>query len=545
MTIAFLISLVFIPMLRPFNNLLYTQDSFNFFFFPFSNTNNPFISFYSHGGLLTSYYNASSLFLQLFFYAFEVVGINLEIAERIFIILTISISNFGLVLMFRSQINSRKCRVKIAEIIGILIYWVNPFTISVTYWHYLTWFLFQAIIPYIFYIILQIDRGDFFTKSTFVSLLVVFSYSTVFYGSYAGVLIIITIFAAFYFLTYSIYYKDLKTFTKKITLLVISTSIELYFAISLLLLYSSTGNLTINNITGGANSYASLISLMKANSFSTSPLRVLTLTAFGYLQSLPIVFAWHQIIYYILIGSIFVPILFVSSSMLSFKTSNYIIFLLSISVIFIIFSIGYNFPFSGFNLMLLKIGGPFLILTNAFYFTIQVYILTLSFVTFIVLSSELSSKNYLKMKKFASDNYFSVKHKTPRMNTFRRNLRFKKVLYLVVIFGAAGVLVTSSFPVLVYGEYESIGPMESSFKLPSDFQELRSFFENNFTSPEYYTLILPLSRVNAVYMKIGNGTFPDPSNLFQSYIPYPVIDWAQTNTSICIDNKLTELPTII
>ena len=147
------------------------------------------------------------------------------------------------------------------------------------------------------------------------------------------------------------------------------------------------------------------------------------------------------------------------------------------------------------------------------------------------------------MKKFASGNCFSVKHKTPQMNTFRRNLRFKKVLYLVVIFGAAGVLVTSSFPVLGYGEYESTGPMESSFKLPSDFQELRSFFENNFTSPDYYTLILPLSRVNAVYMKIGNGTFPDPSNLFQSYIPYPVIDWAQTNTSICIDNKLTELPT--
>ena len=520
--------LIFIIILKPFDNLLYGIDYVKFFLNPFTYGNNPFSTFISHGGQITFSYQAPDFFLYLFSILLQNLGLNPEITERIFIILTIIISNFGLMFLLDELNLENKSKYYIEKILIIFFYWFNPFSLSVTLWHVEPWFIFQAILPYIFLVVLVLYNNKFYDYKYFLSLLIILFYSSGTFGAYAATIFFIYFFGIFLFLIQFIYYKNLKNLILKSIFLFIAFLIETYFSIAELILWKLNGLYSLNYLTGGLNSLNDLFVLFKYESLTTQLDKVITLRGFLWLYPSRgiISYPWYSLFYIVEFGSIFIPILFLITSILVIKRRTfYLHFLLLLSIIFIIFSVGFNPPFGQLNWFLLKIGGPFLIIANAYYFTMQVYLLTIALFTYILLIT-LHKKIFLKNNIINKNNIFIKIDKTKRFYSLI-------TVFLVII------IITSSYPLIVYGNHMTTGPMEDSFKLPSSFTELKNFFMKNYTIPDYYVLILPMSRISALDIKIGNGSFPDSKNIFQTLIPYPVIDWAITNRTIILDNLLT------
>ena len=544
--IGILIGLLFVFILTPFANLIYSQDALSFFIFPLTNTNNPLFSFVSHGGKITIFYSAQLTFLDAFEYIIQRFGINLEVSERIFIIFTIVISNLGLLtlldLVFSPQLKQTSTLV-VFKILSLLLYWLNPFTLTVTLWHYLAWFIFQAILPYIFIVIYLILYNRLLDFKLWLSVLIIFFFSPGTFGSYSAVLFFIYIIASFFLLSTRSNKNKLKSLLIQFSVLILTFLIESYFYLSYLIIYKFLGQFSFSNLTGGAESLASLITIFKYQSITTSFVNVIRLMGFSYIYTLPSSYPWMHLFSIVAIGSFFIPILFILSYLSINKRSTIINFFLTCSVISIIFSVGLNFPFGNLDLFLLKIGGPFYILTNAYYFVIEIYLL--SGILFFYGATDSYNLVSAKEEKGLTKRKTRMREKLDKLavtfNSRVMNIKRRKILFSVI---ALIILLTSVLPVMDYGEYSQEGPMIGSFKLPSDFIELRNYFEKNFSMPDYYVLILPLSRVDAVDLKFGNGTLPDSSNLFQSLIPYPVIDWALSEEDQKFDNLLTSLNSI-
>ena len=487
---------------------------------------------------MTIFYSGQYVFLEIFEFLIQKIGLNLEISERVFIIFAIIVSNLGILTLIDFIFPSRFKEQFFFKLLALFLYWFNPFTITVSLWHYLAWFVFQAILPYVFIVLYLIFDNRFWDYRMWLSLLIILFFSPGTFGSYAAVIFFIYLAAALFLLILNCKVRKLKIFFVQLLFLVITFVIETYFYLSYLVIYKLLGEFTFSNLTGGAISLNNIIATFKYQSLTTQFVNVIRLVGFSYIYTLPSSYPWIHLFYLVAIGSSFIPVLFILSYSGVYRINKFLSFLFACSIVSIIFSVGNNFPFSDINLLLIQIGGPFFILTNAYYFMIQIYLLA-----FIIFFYGATTKTYFlnenikrRPKERKSNSVSNLYKKFNKYKLWILNSKTQKVFFSVL---ALLIISTSAIPVIEFGEYSQQGPMIGSVKLPNDFIYLRNYFEKNFSSPDYYVLILPLSRADAVDLKIGNGTLPDSSNLFQSIIPYPVIDWALSEEDQVFDNMLT------
>ena len=527
----FILALLTLILLFPLKNLIYGEDMSIFYILrPFTFWANPFNSLSSIGFGYAVVFNPEYIFLDVFSHTLLGLGLSIQAVERVLIIFTVVVSNYGL-LFFMRQIHSvTSYREQAFYSLAVLLYWFNPFTISVTYYHFETWFFFQALLPYIFLIILLLYNGKHFKGELFLSLLVVLIFSPGAYGPYATVILLTTGFAIVLFVIRYLRERKLTELIKNVMWISIALVIEIYFSLSFLIFTKLTGNLSLSNLTGGSSSFSQIISLFQSESSTTQIYRVLSLNAFVWLYNGRgiISYPWFHLFPIIAIIGFMIPVLFILEFVNLTKKDAFIYFIVALSIIFLIFSTGDNFPFSGLNSYLLSLGGLFLILTNAYYFSTQIYLLTVS----VLLFSYLSNFSY---RQFTIKHKWHIMHKSQSdrpVNSQKRNIAIPAiaiVLALVIIFG-------SLIPVIKDGELMTHGPNEDSFVLPSSFSDLQNFFHKNYSSPDYYVAVLPFSRIGAIDMNISKGSFYDSVNIFQQIIPYPVFDWAVTNETMAIDN---------
>ena len=521
----------------PTKNILYTQDSINSFIYPFSYGNNPFTAAVSHGGNIQIFYEPFYFIMDCLFYALEHIGLSVAVSERIWLIILLILSNIGLFEFYSLIIPDRNSRSNLGMILAICIYWLNPFTITVTLWHIQAWFLFQAVLPYVFILILLISNNDWNRPLFFFSLLLLVTFAgSGLVSSYAIVVLFIFAIAVPYIILKQLLGKVPK---KKIAFNVI-VSMGIFLAITLFTYYYYfliyiTG-LSLNGYIFG--SVHSLIPLFISESATTTLWRVVTLTGFGWL--LPNygtgAYPWYSMLWLINFTSVFLPVMMILS-FFYIKKSSVLAFLLTISLVMIMFSTGDNFPFSTLNLALLSLGGPFEILTNSYYFSIQIYVFTISFIVFYVISDQYP---YIHSHSLKTEPFYYEKSKTLRKGLHRLLLEVRKISPMVTVFLAIIIVLGAIVPVAMHGEYISKGyGLADSINIPPSFAELHNFFQDTGLPPEYYVLVLPLSTINAVEMMINNASFTDSMNLLQSIIPFPVIDWAQDNSSVILDNLLT------
>ena len=369
-----LLAFIVIFLLKPSENLIYGQDSFIFYFIhPFSFWGNPFNSLSSIGFGYAPVFNAENIFLDSFIYVISGIGLALPLTEWILIFFTIAISNYGIILLVNQLHPLFSFRNEVSIILSIMLYWFNPFTLSVTFFHFESYFLFQAILPYIFLVIVVLYNGDFYKPELLFSLLVILVFSPATYGVYASIVLFITFFALLSYIYKFYRERKFNKFLKRILFLSISLAIEIYFSLAFLIFMHFSGNLTLNAITGGSNTFSQIISLWKSESATTQIYRVLSLNAFVWLYNGRglISYPWFPFFKLVLISGLMVPLLFLLEVLVLKKKNMFVLMIVILSIVFIIFSTGDNFPFNSLNYLFLQIGGPFLVLANSFYFSMQ------------------------------------------------------------------------------------------------------------------------------------------------------------------------------
>ena len=78
-------------------------------------------------------------------------------------------------------------------------------------------------------------------------------------------------------------------------------------------------------------------------------------------------------------------------------------------------------------------------------------------------------------------------------------------------------------PFLTQDVYQTSGDNIDAFVIPPASSELRSYLESNYSGPEYYTLVLPLSSLpESQVVLVNNQSFDDSTFLLAAYIPYPI-----------------------
>ena len=527
----FILALLTLVLLFPLKNLIYGEDMTIFYILhPFTFWANPFNSLSSIGFGYAVVFNPEYIFLDVISHTLLGFGLSVQVVERVLIIFTVVVSNYGLLLLMRQIHPVKSYKEQAFYSLAVLLYWFNPFTISVTYYHFETWFFFQALLPYIFLVFLILYNGKHFKWELFLSLLVILVLSPGAYGSYASVILLTTGFVIVLFIFRYLRERKFTELIKNVLWISISLVIEIYFSLSFLIFTKLTSNLTLSNLTGGSSSYSQIISLFQSESSTTQIYRVISLNAFLWLYNGRgiISYPWFHLFPIIAIIGFMVPVLFILEFVNLRKKDAFIYFIAAVSIIFLIFSTGDNFPFSELNSLLLSLSGPFLILTNSYYFSTQIYLLAVSVLLFSCLSNFNYRQGNIKRR-------CNVLHKSPSnrpVNSQKRNMAIPAIAIILALV----IIIGSLIPVIKDGELMTHGPNEDSFVLPSSFSDLQNFFPKNYSSPDYYVSVLPFSRIGAIDMNISNGSFYDSVNIFQQIIPYPVFDWAVTNETMALDN---------
>lgn len=535
--ISIVVGLLFISLLVPLKNLLYTEDAINLYFFPFSYGNNPFAAFGPHDGVLTNIYQSYSFYLDSFFYVLESTGLAINIVDRVWIISSIILSNYGILTLLDTVKPSRSQTHALLGVISLFIYWMNPFTLSVTLWHYLAWFVFQAAVPFVFLVLVLIVKNDWHRPLFYNSLLLLTTFfAPALYSSYSMVLILMFAITLIFTIFEREFRLPFRKTGKRVLVIVFALMVIIYFSLLYYLIIYIL-HLSLNSyIYGALPNGSTLLALFRYESIGSQWYNVLNLTGFLWLHngSGSYSYPWFNSAYVLKLTGYALPIIFVSG--LSLIRRNKIIGLFyALSLVAIIMSVGSNFPFGMLNYYFLRLGGPFNIFLVPYEFMMPIYIITISVVTYLVSAEYLDRyQNNVKGAMGNKKDHFGTWSNIPS----NKKYELKKVFFVVVIFAALISISGSSSVASIYGEYNTNTIESDSIHIPNDFFALHNFFQGQSFPHDYYVLVLPLSTFGAYQIQINNGSFPDSSNIFQSLITYPVIDYVFSNQTEMLDNML-------
>ena len=403
------------------------------------------------------------------------------------------------------------------KLIIAALYLYNPFTLTITWWSIQGWTLFYTLGPFLlgFYIEVSLLKRELFLKYIFFLGLLIFL-SPGINGAFA-VTFSYSIFFFILLLAYNTWRTGLfgrfdREFLRRL-LILLSPGLLIILPIFLpYLIIPLNGQIAPGYVNTG-----NLLSSFYYQSHTTSLLNVLSLTAFNWLYNAPQTYPWLFLKPAIIDSSyIFVAILVFG---IFFLKGNAMLRVLYVFIIVpIVFSVGYNFPFQIINLFLIKLGGPFYVITNAYYILGELYVVSLMGIFYLILNT--------------FKNAVGVNH--PCLRTWPKLFEINKVrkgrlLKIVLLSLILSILIVSAIPFVTNGVYQHNTNYSTELKVPSDFQQVNSFFENNYSGPIYNVLVLPLSSNGVIYMDVNGTKWQDNGQFLASYIPYPLI---QDNNSV-------------
>lgn len=498
------------------NYYIFGQDSFSLFG-QFNFYSNPLYEF-NNG-------------LEMVYFAFTVETIFHFIGEitlsqnfLVFIATYISTVGFFDLIDVIAEMRNKKQRL-IGKSIGAILFLYNPFTLSVTWPHFLGWSILIMLSPIIISFLTDTIYNGINLKRFSITSLLTILFVAGFSGSFLPFfLIILCVFIIFivYNIILNIHNKPYVTsMSTRVFSLIIYAAITLLwsFVPFYLLSYSTTTSLYSGNI---------LIKLFESESQTTVLPHVLSMTGYSWIYSVQNSYPWINELAIIQTAA-YMLLLFLPSIFIIVKKYYKILPLSLVALLAVVFSTGSNFPFGFINEQLLLLGGPFLFLANAYYFTIQFYVLFISVLLSLIFYKSISRDNQ----------NLDIKHKSNiSIYMSLKRINYRKVISIFIILFIAA---TFFYPFAKGQVYQSEGTNIDEINIDNGLLKVKNFLHKNFTSPDYYTLLVPTSSRNgATYLSYNNkSTFVDSRGLISSIDPYPLIWQSNSNLANSIENYLS------
>lgn len=532
-----LFAFLFLLATTPFTNVIYGLDSYNYFFNPFNSNFSPlFLYSYKKAWLNIVTDSSASFYISSFAFALRSF-LSPPFVERVLLFVYVFIGGAGMfdLLTTLEKINHKENTVGnlIRKSLAIAFFIANPFTLSITLWHFEGWSLFMVLSP--FWIALGL-KFIYFTKFPFKAFLMTTIISILLAPGLSGPYAVSALYISMFTLLYLVIYKVRHKVQFKYIILGV---IGILLLDTLTVAWINVPSFLVNFIFTSNSGYTSskLLSIFYSNSAYASLTHVMGLSALGWLYTFPKAYGWSHVYNEILIisGYFLIPIFILGIFYVKRIKGLTFFYLLSIPVLII--SVGSNFPFAQINVFLFNLKGPFLILTNTYYFIGQIYVISIIVVIYVIISNLFSSKRVpkvrensgLKLQKihFIINNNFvsKLKDRTSR----------KKVSSLIIILF---LILVSIFwyPIISNHEYQTHYSQIDEFSMPSSFNLLESYFKENYSGPNYFVLILPMSAGSSYEFDFNGSSFVDSTSLFSSLIPYPVIETNQSFIAWQLDN---------
>jgi hypothetical protein len=506
--------------------LLFGEDAL-LFVHPFDLNQSPLVQYgYTANGALpvpdrTPYFYSSVLAGGL-----AATGLSAAAVEYVLVALGSVTASYGMFWLFRtlSDLGSGPAEANVLPAaLGTYFYLVNPFTLSVIFWHAQNWDFFYALLPFILVAYLKITYSAKFPIDTVcVVLLIGIVLAPGTDGAFGASIFFVTGFFALLVLVRPLLFGGVwKTALLRLAGL-ISTGFGLVGWTFMAFL------LSIQRSGLSAAAPSGLVAGFQAQTVTATPTHVLELVAFSWIYDVPGAYSWIGLLPYLAAAGAVVPIL-LAVALLKEPLARGLLPLSALAWLAACGAFAGNPPFGPLNLRLLELGGPFLVLINGYYFFGELYIVGVAVAIFHLtrraeargpaptsIARPIRPPN-LRGRLYEGRRYL--------INHFRgpRRARLRIVIVAVVL----AVLAVFSVPFFTGQVYRSDGSNVSVVVLPDSFEKLHSLLASSGVSDSFLTLVLPMSSTSAQYTTLGKGSFTDSSLLVTHFIPGPVI-WGNT-----------------
>ena len=541
-----LVALTSIVWLAGNSNFLFGEDSLPFagaFSFNFD----PFIQYsYTHSFDFPVPDQAPYFYILSYFVLLTSIQIPIATIEKSFIFLLVLTCTFGIsrLVSVIGTLNGVEPRfVAIAGGVVSLFYVMNPFSLTIIWWHFENWTLFYAFLPFFVALLLEIvysERLSPLSITGTVALAIILGPGV--NGAFAvGIVYGLFIAALALAPQWARQKISLKRLVRRETLLLLFGGA--------ILAWSFLPFVVIPHSDYTANGYvtsANLPTVFEYQSRTTQLLPVSRFLAFNWLTNTPDAYPWIAYLSLISAASIVIASL-IPAALLAKVHRKALLFLTVLAIPVIIASTGSNSPFGWLNTALLRLGGPFLVLVNGYYLLGEILVVAVSAAMFYVLISIRDLWTAGGSTSLPPPSPLHPRYCGSRRRELRRRIAHaardiksspKRILACLAALVLLGAIVAFSVPFDLGTVYQENGPNIDSFQIPSDFSELRSFFQLNYTQPNYFVAVFPMSSDGALYMKINGQGFQDTGPLLASYIPYPIIWAANSNMTVALEDSL-------
>lgn len=532
------ISLVAWIWLDPTGTYLFGQDSLNFLN-PFTTNNNPLFQFnpiFSWGSPIPD--EIPQFYIQ---------GINLGLShliptvgprERILAWLGAATGSVGTWLLLRSVLSANGLRTNqflLLRSAATAFYLMNPFTLTIVWWHFEGWSLFYVFVPYLLWFLLD---ATYSSKFRLVPLATVTMIGIVLgpglaSGFAVSVVLAILTFAA------AIVTRMLRE--GRVTRDSLYRLSAIICSGPLLVGWSIVPYILVPHASIGSTSYVTSTNFQQVfalQSTTTSLWNVSTLAATSWIYNVPSAFGTPDIAHWIFVPGVLGFTAFVAGGVALPRWKG-LGWLYSIALVALFAAAGDNPPFGSLNSSLLGLGGAFLLLVNAYYFLIQYYVLLLTVLILVIPVTLLSTASQVASRQSAASlapsagsprgvegpdgthapRPRSVSPEDPTPHGFPGWSRGPLVI-------AISALVTSAcLPFLIAPVVQSKGDNANALVLPSSFNELKATLDSDGASSSYFTLVLPMSAELGVPLVFPDGSgLLDTTDLISSFIPSYVLE---------------------
>jgi hypothetical protein len=496
------------------NYYIFGQDSLPFFG-QFTFYQNPLYAF--NNGIEMAYFSILSEFI------IHILS-NVILSQHILILIATYLSTVGFfdLIDVITQLSNKVNRI-ISKSLGAMLFLYNPFTLSVTWWHFEGWSLLILLSPFIISFLTDaIYNGGSLKRFSLTALLTMVFVGGIMGGVYPVFLLIVGVFLIFpiYYIITNFHNRPLfLSMVRRIFYIVAFVVVATLWAFVPLYLATFT---SIEAPLKG--SY--LLNFFFSESATTSLPHVLSMTGFSWTYDVPNAYPWIGI-FPAIQATAFLLLLFLSVTPLILKKYNKLTPLILVSLLAIIFSTGSNFPFGIINKNLLLLKGPFLFLINSYYWVLQFYVLFLSILLSLVFYRSIS----LEKSPYNS----AIKRK------FRYLVRDLKGNYLKVITVILILLILATFfyPFATDQVYQKSGTNIDAIDVNNGILQLKSYLQQNYTTPDYYSLLIPTSSGIVSFTYNDNSSFVDSRGLLATADPYPLIWLDDSYLAKSVENYLS------
>jgi hypothetical protein len=545
--VILIVALLPIVWLYPFNTILYGTDSYHFVN-PFSYN---FDTLRQYGYLTNPSFpvpdSAPLFYIEGFTFGLGALGLPYFLVQRVAILVGSLVGTVGIYRLTgtlnriagRGVISGFAPRTLVA-----LVYLMNPYTLSLIWWHFGNYSLFYLFLPFLLSTCLQ---ACYFLRVPVVEYSILVVLGILLAPGLSGGFAIAVAFVIVYFVLIilvrsfqgSIHWK---TATYRITALVtLAVALLAWTVLPYVLIpnyqLTSTGYLT------GSNTLSSFY----AESATTSLWNVSRLVAYSWLYFDSSAYPWIAWFPVVSIVAAFVPAALAVGVLLGRRMPG-VAPLAILGLAVLAFTIGSNPPTGSLNRWLVGIGGPFAVLADGYYVLGEIYVVIFCALGYIGLVSAsrvfASATNSCVLSKEGSHSPgTSPRDRDSAVTRHRARWRYgvSRPAFATLFIGLfVGGLLVFSAPFITDRVYQSEGSNIDSFVVPPSYFELQSYFAGTGSSGSFYVLMLPLSSApGSYYASINNQSYDDSTNLLASFIPYPLIWCNNSPTATGLENLFT------